>query len=308
MAGKSMQQRINEAEPGAEVVVPAGSWPGGLVISKPIRLIGENGGAGTSVIDGEGERRCIVVDARQAEISFHCQNLLLVNGRGPQGGGLFLDGSVDASIADCTIENNVADYFGGGGIYAERGRVNIARCLIHDNTGHQGGGILTHKFARVSIVSSLVVRNSARLGGGICLKDKASLSCRGVTLADNSATEKGSQIYAHGTMNRAPEITLINTIVAGVEGDECLGNARKLPGRFIIRNSLVPPGAKGVAATEIGSGVLFGDADFIERELYELRGTSPARDCGDRSVLGPDERDVAGKAFGETIHLGANQQ
>ena len=100
-----LQARIDKAAPGAEVEVPAGRWSGGLVISKPIRLIGQGDEHRRSVIDGGGKHPGISVRARPTELSFYCRNLYLINGRGPQGGGLCLDGAVDASIVNCTIED-----------------------------------------------------------------------------------------------------------------------------------------------------------------------------------------------------------
>ena len=301
MANQDIQRLIDEAEPGAEVLVPAGSWRGGLRISKSLRLVGE----GLCRIDGEKQQPCILIDGRHTEVSFQCRNLHLVNGQGLQGGGLFFEGPVQASVVDCTIEHNVGSYFGGGGVYAERGTIEIRRSVIRHNSGKQGGGILANKFARFLVVDSLLVQNSANLGGGICLKDKATLACHGVTLSDNSASKKGSQVYAHGTLRRHPEIELVRCIVDDAEGGEALGNSDKLPANFVIHHSLVPPDTEKIQSVELGEGVTLGRANFADRETYAPEIDVSAPSGADPSNSKAGERDGRGGPSGAASPFGA---
>ncbi len=62
--GGWLQRAIDEAEPGATVRVPAGVHRGGVVIAKPLRLIGEAG----ATLEGTGEGHVVAIRAADVEI------------------------------------------------------------------------------------------------------------------------------------------------------------------------------------------------------------------------------------------------
>lgn len=106
-------------------------------------------------------------------------------------------------INDSTINNNHADYYGGGIATNEFARTYVTRTIITDNDAGEGGGV--HNFyGEVSIANSTISYNEAfgEDGGGV-RNDGGNVSVIGTTVVGNTAVDDGGGLNnrGYGTMN-----------------------------------------------------------------------------------------------------------
>ncbi len=176
---ETLQERVDAAKPGDEIVVPAGRYDA-VVIDKPVKLRSEAGPEKTFIIGGENTRCVYLADG--AELSGFTVMYGNTGGEGDpaalNGGGI-LSGT-NGLVSNCIITSNTA-HGAGGGLYggrAERcvfignqakrsgggaGSARLDNCLLRDNrAGLFGGG--THGGA---LRNCTLIRNyAATFGGG----------------------------------------------------------------------------------------------------------------------------------------------
>lgn len=221
--------------------VAAGVYYENITIDRDLTLQGA--GAGTTIIDGNGEithRRVISIEL-----------------------------AYNVSIADVTIQHGyaVSPYHGGGGISNRgvltltgvilthnvvvgtessdiggavspggvgNGRLVMENCVVSHNTAERGGGIFFN--STLWMTNTLVYSNTARAGGGII--NYGAMTLTNVTLSDNYASVNGggvrndgdatvinSTIAANGGrgISNFDAITLTNTILADNSPANCSG-------------------------------------------------------------------------------------
>ncbi|MEL7655615.1 MAG: choice-of-anchor Q domain-containing protein, partial [Bacillota bacterium] len=113
------------------------------------------------------------------------------------GGGIMLEGSVNLSIVNSTISNNLA-YGDGGGICQNLySSLTLTNSTICNNSGYRGGGIITwHATNGTSITNCTIAGNlAANYGGGI-KQSGGNFYIKNNIIADNNATnDYGSKDY-----------------------------------------------------------------------------------------------------------------
>jgi len=111
------------------------------------------------------------------------------------GGGIHVIGG-EPAIRNCTIVNNSKDYFGGG-IYVDyESFATIEKCIISGNSAYYGGGIYCSRSSVLVVRNSSIIGNKADyFGGGFCCEggDVVISAC---TIAGNAAEERGGGIYS----------------------------------------------------------------------------------------------------------------
>ena len=115
-ATSSIQYAVNFANDGDEIHIYPGTYTGSgsevvLLEGKELQLIGISTNPGDVLIDGQGQRRCMLVEAPD-QGSVCLWDLTLVNGKAVTSSGIGWKGN-------------------GGGLYAE-GRVNLHDCTVRD--------------------------------------------------------------------------------------------------------------------------------------------------------------------------------
>ncbi len=143
---EKIQTGINHVCTGGTVHVAPGTYYENLHIDDTLNV--EGAGAPTTIIDGNGNGRVIliasIVGQKNTISNFTIQNGHVNWGNCgvgmPDGGGVKVVPEHEVTINNCTIKNNIADYFGGG-VY-NGGKITLNRCTVSGNSaGMVGGGI-----------------------------------------------------------------------------------------------------------------------------------------------------------------------
>ena len=114
----SIQQALDHAEPGGEVLVCPGHWEGTVYITKSLTLRGIVNASAT-VIDGGGVGRAVVLADSGLDVTI--ARLTLTGGLADDGGGLYSRGSSRLHLWHVSLTDNIAE--AGGGLYALGGEV-----------------------------------------------------------------------------------------------------------------------------------------------------------------------------------------
>lgn len=230
-----LKQAIAAAPEGSVLEVPAGTWAGGLLLTKGLTLRGHE----EANFDGLGRGPIITVNAPGAEVTligFTFTNATALAGAGV----LFHEGRL--VLKDCRFERCFAPGHGGGAVYARGESLVVERCRFERNTGRQGGALLLDQLINATVRDSVFLENTAVRGGALRLKEGAQLVLDGCTLGRNQAvgpTSSGAGIDLAGTVTRAPRLELRACVWAGESASE-LGRAPKQPGEVVIEHSLLP--------------------------------------------------------------------
>jgi hypothetical protein len=212
-------------------------------------------------------------------------------------GGGILNSSGTVTVTGCTLSANSArGYFGrGGAIGAYAGDVMVTGSALAGNSANQGGGIYFTSGGRsVTVTNSTLAGNFAAVeGGGIWSTGRVTV--KNSTLAANSAPLGG------GVLTRG-SLTLTSAIVAGnladggpdVNGAVAGASSYDLVG---IQDDTLTGISDGVNHNQIGS-----PSDPLDPGLsplgyyggptatFALLPGSPARDAGDPTLRGTDQR------------------
>ncbi len=184
-AATNIQQAVNAASAGEEVVVTNGIYAGGVIVTNSLALRSVNGPQLT-VIDGGGTNQCISL-ARNASLSGVMLTKGYFNG---SGGGceayLFTNG-FSAILTNCTLSGNSA-YTGGGasgcalynctltgnaafgaGYLGHGGGASgctLYNCTLSSNSAYTGGGASGCTLYNCTLTGNSVLSDSYHMGGG----------------------------------------------------------------------------------------------------------------------------------------------
>ena len=229
----SLREAINMVNSGQvadnTIILPAGTYvnaQGALNVTHSLILQGA--GSGTTVLDGSGTDRVIFIDP-PAAVNVQISGVTVRNGSFfDDGGGIDVQDVTGQSsvltVQNCIITDNIGGSvdFGGGGIAANNGDINVIDSQVIDNQSSTfGAGIADDDqgTGNVTVVNSLIANNTAGLlGGGIAILNAGpgKLTITGSTIQDNSVTspnnsEGGGGIFA----NTKGDINIGNTTIQG---------------------------------------------------------------------------------------------
>ena len=140
---------------------------------------------------------------------------------GAQGGGIYLDEHVTATIADCVLTNNFTGDIGGAIFINGGAMLTVLNSTITDNTAgtseHGGSGAGIYSSADVlTIIDSTISNNTAWIGGDLSGGDgggisnvNGTLEISNTTIGSNLAGASGGGISGYGT------ITITNSTISG---------------------------------------------------------------------------------------------
>lgn len=287
----SLRDAVATAAAGDTVALPAGTFRltlGAIQINRTLTVAGA--GARSTRVDGNAASQVFVIGSASLRSPVvQISDLTVANGRSsPFGRGGGIQSFANLGITRCAITNNRA--FNGAGILNESGaKMTIRESAITGNqtTGNAGGGI--GNSGALNLINSTVsgnaaLRNGGSAAGGGALYNlgnppaTATFAAVNSTLASNVA-DPGN---GGGILNQAASVTLINTLVSGNLGGNCLALSGVTQS---TDHSLDSDGTCGLT----GPGDLSGVDPLLAAlannggptDTQALRAGSPALDAGD---------------------------
>ena len=247
----TIQQAVDHAAPGDEIVVLAGTYAENVsLVSMTSLLIRSQGGASTTIVDGGLQGSVFAVQSSTqiaiegltirhgtlgVEISDSSgirvrHNVIEGNIGAGDGGGIAVVGS-NASIESNEILNNSANVnaaLDGGGIFFHGTSGVVTGNRIQGNLAHEGGGIIINQpTVDLVVAGNLFIANRATYyGGGIYVNVGTHPEIRSNTIAGNSASVAGGGVWY--TQASAPAIS--RNIIAGNSAPTGGGVHAFLPG------------------------------------------------------------------------------
>jgi parallel beta-helix repeat protein len=134
------------------------------------------------------------------------------------GGGICNDYG-GATVINCTITNNTADYYGGG-ISCISSSTTIIGCTISGNVaGFDGGGIFSGDSSNPNILNCIIINNHATVkGGGINCFFRGVANVINCTIAGNSAEDIGGAVScSKSSINITNSILWANSADVGTQ-------------------------------------------------------------------------------------------
>ena len=157
----------------------------------------------------------IELDARNSDATLTVESSNFINnstGSAPgNGGAIHISGAGNADITGGIVRGNMATAEGGG-FWNGSGTMNVSNITFDGNSangvdGSQGGGALFNIGGTLNVTNAIVRNNTAagenNSSGGGLLVDGGSVTIRGTTFVNNSATRAGGAIELDARNNPA---------------------------------------------------------------------------------------------------------
>ena len=142
---------------------------------------------------------------------------IIDNNDARHGGGLYTVSEV--TLSNCRISNNTSYVYGGGGLYANSGSLNITGSTFSGNFTYVTGGGLYLEGGNYTIENSTIAGNhGSNMAGGISIEE-STLDINCCTICNNtvgSADQTGG-IYIH---NNCGSININNTILVNNDNED----------------------------------------------------------------------------------------
>lgn len=233
-----------------------------------------------------------------------------LNYDGGFGGGIYCyrQNTQGVTISECKLRGNYA-FNRGGGIYTDRlKKINISDCTVTENIVeytldsilYVGAGIHLIDCDSVIISHCLVKKNN----GGVAGYSVGGICCVGGVLKVENCTIAGNQGSLTGAIKAYPNLSVVNTIIAGNSslyypfgGIHCYGsssvsitysdfydndslNCYTAPGGFEVLSQI---NANGDSSDQYNN--IFLEPVFVDTSVgdYNLQANSPCVDAGDPS-------------------------
>lgn len=121
------------------------------------------------------------------------ENMIIKNGQGIQGGGIYCEGQ-QLKFENIILKNNISSR--GGGLYAEDSDLQLTNILVNNNrVGDNGeGGGLGLRRCEAVLTDVQIKNNYSARGGGVDFFN-SNTTMANVTISNNIATSRGGGIY-----------------------------------------------------------------------------------------------------------------
>lgn len=279
--GDDLAAVLADAPAGAVVCVAPGRHAANLDIVRSVTLRGI-GAPGAAVLDGG--RRGAVIQVMTDDIVVRVEQLTLVDGSAPQGGGVSLGALSRVELEACALSGHVGRQGPGGALFADQGTLVVTRCRVHESRATDGHALAADGIASVSVSDCLLVGEGGPSESLVRVHDGADLTIVRSTLV---AAGGAVALHASGTSSRAPEVTISDSVIFG---REAIDAPQPFPGKVGVARSILSAATPGTYAdqggTTIGAPGFSGDGD----EPYRPRTGSAA--CG---IAQGGEPDLSGR-------------
>lgn len=230
-----------------------------------------------------------------------------------EAGGIFIlapgEGDVFSQVLNTTVTENHANF--GGGVSIRTTKALLKNVIIKDNTAAQhGGGLISSGSNHSVIVNTLITGNNAASGGGIYSFFGAA-RYHNVTVAGNTATGQGNELYFENQVYDEPMLPkpdsarFFNCIVWHPGSNGITNVVVAIDTVFSVSHSIFPGTQLWPGAGNLNQAPVFTD---VAGKDFSLRLTSPAINKGiNDSVATSTPTDLAGKnrIVGSYVDMGA---
>jgi len=212
----SVQEAIDFALDGEEVVVGQGTWVGNLdLLGKAITLRSTQPRdplvVAATILDANGSGAVLSLQSGEGRDSV-LAGLTLT---GAAAGGLVTIGT-SPIVRDCVFVQNAANL--GAGASLRGGRPWFRRCEFRNNTAAiSGGAVSASGLGVVRFEACRFLSNQALSGGALAGLGNASLETLGCEFSDNTATQLGGAIYSTG------DVTIVRSVLRANGGPSVTG-------------------------------------------------------------------------------------
>lgn len=215
---------------------------GGAILNNTV----ENGwGGGVRMLHGTLTMTGVTVEGNDA-----------LTHAGGGGGGMHLDGTGSAVLANLTIRGNNAPTGEGGGL------------RIVGTSGLSG-----------SITNSTITENTAHTAGGVSLGNLATFSVTGSTVSKNTASTRVGGVFLSGTSDvTVTNSTISENVAAGAGGGGGFYQQNTAKGRLVNTHVI---GNRATGNGQVGGGVTVGSGSTFEMTGGSIRqNETPAGSAG----------------------------
>ncbi len=267
-AAHTIQDAVTAASPNDVVLVTNGAYAGGLVLAKPVWVLGV-GRAQFTLIDGGGTNRCVWMTN-----GARLEGFTLTNGWAQNGGGVWCSSS-NAYVTNCVIVGNSAAGGEGGGVWGG----TIDRSTLSSNSAGSGGGAVS-----ATLNNCVLTGNSATSSGG-----GGTFQCNlnNCVLTGNSGNAGGGAFG--GTLN--------NCTVSGNSANSGGGAQSADLNNCIVYFNSAPSGTNAISCTfnyccttplpSAGAGNIDLDPRFVDLSggNFRLQSSSPCINAGNNALV-----------------------
>jgi len=227
------------------------------------------------------------------------------------GGGIAIN-RAESTIAGSIIRANRA--YEGGAIYSAGSELNVVNSTLGDNWALHSGGALGKSGGQAKISASALLNNKAEVNGGAIISESGWTRIVNSTIGGNTAVWHGGALHVSDTvflthvtlanneaavgggLYRAGDaVNLVNSIVAGSQGGDCVGPL------YTNIASLIQDGSCDPAL----SGDPMFKALWGSPATYLLAENSPAIDAGDSADCEPKDQAGTARPQGRKCDIGA---
>jgi predicted outer membrane repeat protein len=205
----TIQEAVEAADPGDEVVIAEGEYYEHLRVCKAIIVRSTDPTdpevVAATIINGSGTGTVVTCDG-WGGLDTTLSGLTITNGLASSGGGLFVDWDSGCTVTNCTFRANATDYEGGG--ILNYGALAVTDCAFVDNSAdYYGGAISTPSYDSVTVSGCTFTENWAGQWGGGLFGFYAELTVSDCTFDRNSADDGGGGMWYgfEGLGGMAPE-------------------------------------------------------------------------------------------------------
>lgn len=190
----TIQQAINEAVDGDEIIVAPGTY------NEAINFIGKkldlhsSGGRDVTTIDATGINTSVVTVFSGEGPRSMLTGFTITGGNTSVGGGMRVQASSPLVIS-CAFIDNYAK-MGGGAIYHQDGAMIVEDCSFINNTALYSGGAINDISSNLVIVNSVFTENQAGQNGGAMIFAQSGPFIGNCEFTNNVSDVNGGAIYS----------------------------------------------------------------------------------------------------------------
>ena len=185
-------------------------------------------------LDCLGEGGCSAFYSKSGIITL--KNLKIINGHNDfnnKGGAIYIEGSAQYTIINCTFSNNWADDYGGAIYNGVDKPLIIINSSFDKNTADDDNGGAIYSKGELDIINSTFTSNNANDDGGAIYCEK-SVSVENCLFEKNKAKVDGGAIYSKNNVNITKNTRFYSNNATGATSAQCYGGAIRSEGNVEV--------------------------------------------------------------------------